>query len=157
MASVQSSEKWGSRNAMTLYDHDPGGTSATIVSPDGGTTKRFVDMRDYGGLTVVAMPTVITGGVSTVAIVAAEDTSGTNQQTIVTVGGALDADALGDYIVAECTAEQIAAVGEAAGYDLRYASALITCSNAADECLVQFIRWDAERATTGLTPSSSIA
>lgn len=157
MASVQTSEHFGSRNAFTLYDHDPGGTSATVVSPDGGTTKRYVDLRDYGGFVVIAMPTVITGGVTTVAIVAAEDTDGTGVQTICTVGGSLDADALGDFIMAECTAEQIAAVGAAAGKNLRYVSANITCSNSADECLVAFIRRSAERATTGLTPSSSIA
>lgn len=157
MASAQSSEHWGSRNAYTVYDHDPGTTDATIVSPDGGTTKRFVDMRDYEQFVVICNVTIGTGGASTVAIVAAEDTAGTNQQTITTVGGALDADALGDFIKAECTAEQIAAVGAAAGYNLRYASAVITCSNSGDEMLVSFIRSGAKRATTGLTPASSIA
>lgn len=157
MATVQSREHWGSRNAYAVYDHDPGTTDATLVSPDGGTTKRFVDMRDYEEFVVIANVTIGTGGVTTVAIVAAEDTSGTGQTTIVTVGGALDADALGDFIKAECSAEQIAAAGAAAGYNLRYASALITCGNSADEALVSFIRAGAKRATTGLTPASSIA
>lgn len=157
MASAQTSEHFGSRNAVTVYDHDPGATTAIVVSPDGGTTPKYVDMRDYTGFVVLVLPTVITGGVSTVSIVAAVDTAGTDVQTICTVGGALDADALGDFIKAECTAEQIAAVGAAAGKELRYASAVITCSNSADEALVVFQRTGAERATTGLTPSSSIA
>ena len=157
MASAQTMERWGSRNALTVYDHDPGSTSAVVISPDGGTTKRYVDMQDYEGITVAMLPTVITGGVTTVAIVAAEDTSGTGVQTICTVGGSLDADALGDFIMAEATAEMIAAVGAAAGKNLRYASANITCSNSADEGLAVVIRWGAKRATTGLTASSSIA
>lgn len=157
MATAQTMERWRSRNAFTLYDHDPGASTAVLVSADGGTTKNFVDMRDYEQFVVLAMVTVGTGGITTVAIVAAEDTAGTNQQTIVTVGGALDADALGDYIIAECTAEQIAAVGAAAGYNLRYVSALITCGNNGDEALVGFIRTGAKRATSALTPQYSIA
>lgn len=157
MATVQTNQKWRSRNAMSVYDHDPGTTDATIVSPDGGTTKRYVDMRDYGLFVVNCMVTVGTGGVTAVSIVGAEDSSGTNQTTIKTIASGVDADALGDFICGEVTAEQIAAAGAAAGYNLRYCSALITCGNSADEALVQFIRTDAKHAYGDLTPTSSIA
>lgn len=156
MASVQVSEHFGSRNAVTLYDHDPGATTAIVVSPDGGTTKRYVDMRDYTGFVAIAQYSAGTGGVTVVSIVAAVDATGTDVQTILT-SATVDADALGDFIKVECTAEQIAAVGAAAGKELRYASAVLTCADAADEALVMFIRTGAEHATTGLTPSSSIA
>ncbi len=56
------------------YDHDPAATTAVITSPDGGTTIRTLDMRDYKSFMAVAMTTIAAAnGLQLLEIVAATD------------------------------------------------------------------------------------
>lgn len=151
MASAQASMKLFANAQIEIWDHDPGVNTALVVSPDGGTTLRYVDLRDYEGFAVVAMSSTLTGaGINLLEIVAADDADGTNA-TIIKTSGAVVCDAVGDYVVEECSAEEIAQLSEAAGYDLRYVAARLTCANAADEAVVTYIRHRPKFPRTGLT------
>lgn len=149
MASAISSEKLFSAQKIEMFDHDPGATSATLVSGFG--TSGYASLKDYGGFAVVAMSSALTGaGISKLEIVAADDTSGTNV-TVIKDSGAVVCDAVGDYVVEECTAEEIAQLSAASGYSLQYVGARITVANAADEAVVTCIRHSPRFPQTGLT------
>lgn len=139
MVSAVTTNKLASTMAMVTYDHDPGTTNALITSPDGGTTKRYLAMKDYEVFAGIVMATIATGGPTLVDIVAAEDSSGTNVTSIVS-SGTVAADAVGDGVFIECTAAQIKEVGDAAGYTFTHVGIRITCANSADECAVTYIR-----------------
>ena len=150
MASAVATENLFSRFLMGAYDHDPGSTSAKVISADGGTTEIWVDMRDYSRLAVVATDGALTGnGITLLEIVASDSEDETDTSvTVVKTSGTVAADALGDYVVEECSAEEIAHL--ASTYDLRYATARLTLANAADEAIV-FLIAESKRPTTGLT------
>jgi len=139
--------------AIITYDHDPGATSAMITSPDGGTTKRYVAMKDYEGFAGLVMATIATGGPTLVDIVGAEDATGTNVTTIVS-SGTVAADAVGDFVAVECNANQIREVGIAAGYNFTHVGVRITCANSADECAVTYIRHKPRFPQSGLTANA---
>lgn len=151
MASPQASMHLAANAAVLMYDHDPDATAATVTTPDGGTTERWVDMRDYGKFAVLAMPTNLSGdGITLLEIVAADDDSGTNVTQIKT-SGTVAADAVGDVVFEECTAEEIAQESETNGYSLRYVAARLTVEDLADEAAVTYIRFDPRFARSGLT------
>lgn len=151
MASAVTTSKLFSEMKIQMFDHDPGATTAIITSPDGGTTKRVADMRDYEYFGVLAALTVIgsSSGITKVEIVAATDSAITTP-VVVKDSGTVDADAIGDYVALECTVEELAALGSG----LRYLAARITCSHAGDEACVTYIQGGARRATNGLTATT---
>lgn len=153
MASAVTTSKLFGHMAMITYDHDPGTTNALITSPDGGTTKRYVAMRDYEYFAGLVMATIATTGPTLVEIVAAEDAAGTNVTAIVS-SGAVAADAVGDFVAVECTAAQIKEVGDAAGYTFTHVGIRITCGNSGDECAVTYIRAGAKFPAAGLTANA---
>lgn len=153
MASAVTTSKLFGRIAAITYDHDPGSTSALITSPDGGTTKRYVALGDYEGFAGLVMATIATGGPTLVDIVGATDSSGTNVTTIVS-SGTVAADAVGDFVAVECTAEQVNEVGKAAGYNFTHVGVRITCASAADECAVTYIRFNPRYPQSALTANA---
>ncbi len=153
MASLVGTEKFTAENAVISYDHDPGGTTATIITPDGGTTDRWVDMRDYDEFTCAIMVTIATGGATKLEIVAADDTSGTNT-VVIKDSGTVAADAVGDFVVQSCNAKEIAHLSNASGYSSRYVAGRLTCSNAGDEAVATYIRSEAKHAQSGLTANA---
>jgi len=158
MASAQAVEKIFANNAQELLVHDPDSTSAVIVTPDGGTTEQWRDMRDFNNFSVTAMTSALTGtGVTLVEIVGntASDGSGTTVQ--IKTSGAVAADALGDQVSLECTAEELRQEGNDNSVDLRYVAARITVENIADEASVLYNRCGARHATSGLTAATVIA
>lgn len=152
MASAVTSQKIASNNAIRSYDHDPGATSAQIVTPDGGTTKQLVPLALYEWFGVACMTSVSasSSGVTLVDIVACTDSAGTNATTVVSSGAKL-ADAVGDFIFVECTAAQVKEQGDADGRVYTHVGARITCSNAGDEAVVTYIRANPKFAALGLT------
>jgi len=60
-------------------------------------------------------------------------------------------NALNDQIWLECTAEEIAALGDAAGVDLRYVSADVEFQTSTDEGVVYYERSGARFPQSGLT------
>jgi len=135
MASAVSSQRLGSDLWVQSYDHDPGGTGAVIASPDGGTTPRTIDMRDYTDFMVVAKPNIVGGGGLTKLEILADDLSTMASPVVVKDSGTIAADALDDNAVLECTAEEIAALGS----NLRYCAARLTCGTATDEVTVTYV------------------
>lgn len=146
MASPQASDKLFSNLKITMYDHDP--ADSTVA-----TDVEWVDMRDYENFAVLTFASTLTGaGVTAFSILAnsKSDGSGTDV-TIKTHAVGSAPDAVGDYLVLECTAEEIAQEGADNSEELRYVSANLTCANAADENVVVYVRGGAKRACDGLT------
>lgn len=120
MASAVTTDKIFGRVSLRLYDHDPGASTAVVVSGDGGTTKNYLDMTGYNDFCAVVMTSVSTSssGPTLVDIIAAEDTAGTNA-TVVVSSGTVASTHVGDNVCVECTAAQIREVAVTAGYNLQ--------------------------------------
>lgn len=141
MASTLDSQKFASRNKVNMYDFDPGGTSAVDVA--------WVDLRDYEGIHVSAMLSVGSSAISSFKLLGNSQSNGGGSDVELKVSSVTTADAVGDTIHLEVTAEEMAALGT----DLRYVSASIACGTATDECVVTYVRYGAKRATADLTDS----
>ncbi len=149
MASAVSTQKLFSRFAIASGIHTPSGLTAAIAS---GLS--YVDLRDYEGFAVQLRTTTSAGtGVNLVEIVAAVDTNGTNATQIKTSGAVALATNTGWYQSLECTAEEIAQLGRAAGLALRYVGARITCDNANTISSVTYIRGPSKSPHLDLTTS----
>jgi len=155
---AQTSKHFSQHNALTMWDHDPAVATALVTSPDGGTTQRWVDMALYEHFAVAALATIFGGasGITLLEIVAATDTSGTSIAQIVT-SGAIDADAIGDWAMVECNAEQVRAVAVTNSTELRYVAARITCSDVGDEAVVAYIATSPKQAAADLTAATTIS
>jgi hypothetical protein len=151
MATAVTTQKFASRNAMESYDHDPGATTPIVTSPDGGTTQRWVALRDFEGFAVQARPTVVGGdGITLLEIVAATDSSGSDV-TAVLAHAASTTTALGKHLNLEVTAEQVKEVGAAAGKNFTHVAARLTMATSTDEANVTYVRHMAKRAYKDLT------
>ncbi len=139
MASPQASQKFGAELFIKSYDHDPGATTAVLLSPDGGTTIRYLDMRDYLHIGVMARPTIVAaGGLTKLEIVASADVA-FGSVTVIKDSGTVAADSLNDVVFLECSAEEIAQEAADAGVDLRYVAARLTNATNTDEDSVTYI------------------
>jgi hypothetical protein len=148
MATTVSTEKIGSSIYIKSHDHDPGLTTAILVSPDGGTTIRYLDMKDYTNFSANFAPSVGTGGITLAEIVASSiDTFASVTQ--IKTSGAVAADAVQDNVFLECSAEEI--VHTAAG--LRYVAGRVTMPTSTDEAKVTYVALPI-RKFTGLTATS---
>jgi hypothetical protein len=146
MASAVTAQKFIANNAVSMYDLDPDATSATDVG--------WVDMQGYETFTVVAMLSVegTSGNPSAMTIVANSNSAGTGDEAvIVSHADPTDCDAVGDWVVLECNAEQIAHEGRENGYALRYVSAKIALDAADAEMVVTYIRGGAKYPQLDLT------
>jgi hypothetical protein len=155
MASAVTTNQVFGRTSLKLYDHDPGANTAVVVSGDGGTTKNYLPMLNYGNFVLVAMNSVSTSssGPTLVDIVAATDSSGTNK-TIIVSSGTVASVTVGDNVCVECSAEQIEEVGRAAGLAFTHVTGQITCSNSGDECVVLMGRFNAKSKQSALTANN---
>lgn len=146
MASSVSTEKIFSRDSIECLHHDPDATTAVVVA--------YRDMRDFRFFAAIAAISALgtSGAITKLEIVAADDTSDTNL-TVIKDSGTLDADALGDYIALECTAEEIRALSTGSK-NLRYVAARVTCDAADAEAVLTYIRSAARFEHTGLTATT---
>lgn len=156
MASPTSTDKFRSNYLLQHWDHDPGSTNAILASPDGGTTIRYVDMRDYEVFVASALSKTLTGAGITKLEIVASATTAFSAVTVIKDSGTVAADAEYDWVVQECTAQEIAQEGSDAGVELRYVAARITEANAADEALVTYIAFP-KRPRLDLTPATTIS
>ncbi len=156
MVSAINTEHFARNLLMQMWDHDPGSTDAKVTSPDGGTTERWVDLRDYDHFACGVMATFRAGdGVALVEIVASDSPDETDASvTVVKTSGAVVADALGDWIFLECSAAEVAAL--ATSYDLRYVAARITMAHEGDEAAVVYLA-DARRPSAAITNPTTIS
>lgn len=157
MVSPQASDKLSSGYLHQMWDHDPGATTAIVVSPDGGTTKRVLDMRDYLNVQVGAALTVIgsASGITKLEIIASAAADMSSPE-VIKDSGAIAADAIGDWAQLECTAEEVAQIATDSSKALRYVAGRLTCSHAADEAAVYYFAIP-RYPRRGLTPATTIA
>ena len=157
MATAVTSQKIASKMAIESYDHDPGATTAVVTSADGGTTPKYVAMRDFGAFGVQARPTVVGGdGITLLEIVGATDAAGTNV-TLILAHAATVTNVLGEYVWLEVTDEQINEVGKAAGYNFTHVAARLTMATSTDEANVTYVRTMPKRAYANLTATNVAA
>jgi len=154
MASLVATEKLFSQCKIEMFTHMPAdGTTEQSVKA-GTTTVTWKDLRDYDGFAVGACQAVKGGnGMIELSIYAAESATGTNATEIKTTG-VIAADAIGDYALLECTAEEIAQIGRAAGYALRYVAGYIDSHHNDDEQGVVYIRFGCKAQVTGLSATT---
>lgn len=153
MASAIATEWFGSRFFLKSYDHDPGATTAVLASPDGGTTIRYLDMKDYERFSVMARPTIVGGtGLTKLEIVACADTA-FSSVTVIKDTGTIAGDSLNDVAFLECSAEEIASLGSDGGVSLRYVAARLTQGTNTDEANVTYLALP-KRAYSGLTATT---
>jgi len=138
MASAQATDRLASRLKVESFDHDPGGTSATLVSPDGGTTIKYVDMKDHSQVLMSFAPSVIAGSLTKVEIVADSATNFSTNLTVIKDSGTIAADANGDYAILECDTDDLADAA-ASGVSLRYVAGRLTMSTGTDEAVVTYV------------------
>lgn len=145
MASSVSTDKLFTTHAIASYDFDPDSTAATDVA--------WVDLRDYSNFAVIVMSSALTGnGPAAFKILANPNSDGSGTDVTVkthAVGSA--PDAVGDYLVLECTAEEIAELASDNSSALRYVSANIAMTNATNEAVVTYIRTGARFQHDGMT------
>jgi len=153
MATSVGTDKFLTRNKVEMFCHMTT-TNATEQSVKAGTTTAtWKDMRDYDGFAVIAMQAVKGGnGMIELSIYAASDASGTDAIEIKT-SGVVACDAIGDYVMLECSAEEVRALGEAqtTPTNLRYVTAYVDCHHNDDEVSVTYIRYGAKHAYDGLS------
>jgi hypothetical protein len=137
MASAVGTQKFLARNSLQIWDHDPGSTNAILAGPDGGTTIRYVDLRDYDHFVAAVAAAALTGSGPTKLEIVASDTVTFTNVVVIKDSGAIVCDALAEWAVQECSAEEVQHL--ATTYNLRYVAARITCQNAADEATVVYI------------------
>jgi hypothetical protein len=157
MASPTATDKIRSNYLFQVWDHDPAVATALAVSPDGGTTVRSVDMRDYSDFAVVAVTTVMGGaGINLLEIIASDSSDLSTNISVIKTSGVLVADALCDWAIQSCTAAEVAQEGADAGYDLRYVGGRLTCDNVGDEAVVIYFALP-NRPHLDLTAASTIS
>ena len=153
MASAVATQHWLANNMAQMFYHAPDAAATEQSAKAGATTAVWVDLRDYDRFVVMAMTALKGGnGMVELSIYAAEDGDGTaTNATEIKTSGVIAADTVGNYAVLECSAEEIAQVGRALGYALRYVAAYIDCHHADDEVAVVYIRTAAKNAHLDLT------
>ena len=147
MASPQASDKLFSREALYAYDHDPADASVD-------TEIAWVDMRDYEQFAVLLFTSVLGGtGPTAFSIIANAESDGSGTDvTIKTHAIGSSPNAVGDFLVLQCTAEEIAQEASDAGVaNARYVCVRVTCNHTGDECVVFYQRTGCKRAYAGLT------
>jgi hypothetical protein len=147
MASEISTEKVFANQAIAMFLHVPNSTNATIVSPDAGTNKIGVDLRDFGNFAALAMLSAKTGNGITKFEIVASATADFAAVTVVKDSGVVAADALADYVALECSAEEVRQLGA----DLRYVAGRLTLANSSDRAVVTYIRSTPRFAKSALT------
>lgn len=139
--STPATSKLLSELKITSYDFDPNDTSAHDIA--------WVDMQDFNALAVEFFRTIGTSNL-TFLIRGSASSDGSSPQTVKTVTVSAQPDAVGDYIFAEITGDEM----KEAGQTLRYASATLTFATGTDEGVVTYVRGHPRRSFAGLTANS---
>lgn len=152
MASAVATDKFLCNHSLQIWDHDWTST-ASVCSPDSGTTLRYVDLRDYDHFVAAVAATVFGGSGPTLLEIVASDTITFSNIVQIKTSGAIVLNALTEWYCLECSAEEVAHL--ATTYDLRYVAARITCNNAGDEAVVVYIA-HARRPHDAVTANSNL-
>jgi hypothetical protein len=155
--SVQLSSKFFDNNLVKSYFHAPAATSAQIVTPDCGTTKKIVDMQIFQGFAAIAETILLVGnGITLMEIIASDDAAMTVNVEQIKTSGAIGTNVIGSKVVLECTAEEVSGAGNPQGFKPRYVAVRLTLQNAGDKCAVTYILTE-PRFHSSLMTSNSVA
>lgn len=146
MASVQSSESWLAKNKVDMYDYDP--ADSTVITDVG-----WVDLQDYEEFTVMVFTSVLGGTGPTAFKLLANSSAtgaGTDAEIKVHALGSLP-NAVGDWVVLSCSAEEVRQAETTTTGRLRYVSANLDCNHSGDEAVVVYVRSKPRVATLALT------
>ena len=158
MASSVSTDRLSCRRKILMYKHMPADASAIAVVKAGTTTTTWTAMEGYGSFQALAMWIIdgTAGGLINLSIYAATSSAGANATQIKT-SGTIACDALGDWAMQECTAEELQQIGKPLGYSFTHIAAYVDCTHADDEVAVVYILDDPLFKYDGLTPATTIA
>lgn len=114
------------------------------IVPDAHSAAQYplwVDMRDIDRLLVMCLLAVkgSSGAVSVFELTASDDSAGATNKTIIKAFGTTLPTTAGDQVFLELQAEEIKAIGDAAGVKLRYVSAKISTLVAADVAVLSYL------------------
>lgn len=157
MASSVSTDRLACRRKILMYHHAPADAATEQSVKAGATTTTWQAFKDYGSFQVCAMTGLLVGsGMVELSIYAATSSAGANATEIKT-SGVIAADAVGDWAMQECTAEEINQVGKAAGYNFTHVVAYVDCNNNDDEVEVVYILDEPRFKYDALTPATTIS
>lgn len=129
--------------AVQNYDFDPDATTATDIA--------WVDLRDYRSFMAGFTRTVGTSNLTGFKILANSESDGSGTDYEIKVYSGSEPNALMDQVWLECSAEEIADIGDAAGVYLRYVSANVQVATGTDEAVITYVRADPRYAKEDLT------
>jgi hypothetical protein len=157
MVSAVATEKIRANWFLKNYDHDPGTNAVKVISADGGTTEKWIDMRDFDAvafLMIVTAGTAFSGTLLEIVASEAADEADASV-TIIKSSGALTINSLAKGAVQECSAEEVAAACTATYPNLRYVTARMTLAGHATDNEGQCVVFaHANRPHDELTPAS---
>ncbi|MCK9569319.1 hypothetical protein M0R72_10315 [Candidatus Pacearchaeota archaeon] len=155
MASAVATEKIRSEWRVLGCDHDPAATTAVICSADGGTTLKYIDLRDYDKVGALAIGTIFGDSTDfTLMELIASDTITFTNVVVIKTSGTIALSAIPDQAWLECTAEEVQHL--ATTYNLRYLAVRLTGGHAGHEAVVVYFA-HARRPHTAITPSTIVA
>ena len=154
MASSVSTVKFFAHNCVEMFTHMPADGATEQSVKKGTTTTTWRALRDYEGFAVGACQAVKGGnGMVELSIYAAESSAGANATEIKTTG-VIAADAIGDYALLECSAEEINQIGRPLGYAFTHVAGYVDSHHNDDEQGVVYIRFGAKNAAAGLSATT---
>ena len=157
MASSVSTDRLACRRKILMYKHMPADATVEAIAKAGDTTATWTALEGYGSFQALAMTIILGGnGMIELSIYAATSAAGANATEIKT-SGVIAADALGDWAMQECTAEEIQQIGKPLGFNFTHVGAYIDCHHVNDEVAVVYILDDPLFKYDALTPATTIA
>jgi hypothetical protein len=158
MASLVATDRLACRRKILMYKHMPADAKVEAIAKAGTTTETWTAFKGYGSFQALAMFIINGGGGGLIelSIYAAESAAGANATEIKT-SGVIAGDALGDWAMQECTAEEIQQIGKSLGFNFTHVGAYLDCTHGDDEIAVVYILDEPLFKYDALTPATTIA
>lgn len=154
MASAVATQTFLSRHKITGYHHAPNSTTADIITPDAGTTKRWIAMLGFKLFAFQYLQNIATTGATKVEIVVATDATGTDVVNVKD-SGAIALNAIGKMASLECCAAEIAQLASTNGKRYTHIALRVTHGNAADKGTATYIFADSLFKFPDMTPATA--
>lgn len=137
---------------MRENDPDTGSDAyVDLAEPAAGSagtpTAPFISIANFRRFAAIYMTTVGTGGITAFSIMAATSAAGAGAAAVVTHALGSNPDAVGDFVVLECSVEQIREVLATA----THVGVLVNLVTSTDEGCLTFIRDEPQFPVAGLT------
>lgn len=151
MASSQNSAILSGQLKVVSKAHPAATSSGAAVTTGDAYVGGWQDMRDYGALLVQYHKVTGAGTLAKFKLFAASSSTGANATEVKAHALGSNPDAINDTIVLECTAQEIGAMGDSAGTNLRYVAAQVAHDTAADRASLAYIFGNPRFSQGGLT------